>query len=77
MISHQKRLLRRLTLFVASLLCTVLFASLPSFWQSATAASHSNSVETVQQFDAKAELAPFSNPAFDEVAASHLEPNFY
>ncbi|MBD1804565.1 hypothetical protein H6F98_03635 [Microcoleus sp. FACHB-SPT15] len=76
MISLKRRPLRRVAWFVAGLLCTLLFA-LPSVWQPATAISSSNRVETVKHFDTKAKLAAWSNRAFEEFAASHLEPNFY
>jgi hypothetical protein len=76
MISLKRRPLRRVAWFVAGLLCTLLFA-VPSVWQPATAVSSSNHVETVRQFDTNGELRTWSNPAFEEVAASHLEPNFF
>jgi hypothetical protein len=53
-----------------------LFA-VPSVWKPATAVSSSNRVETVKPSATKAELVTWSNPAFEEVAASHLEPNFF
>jgi hypothetical protein len=75
----QRRPWRWVPWFIAGLLSTVLFVSLPSLWQSATAAMNGNTIETtaLQQFDVKPELASSLNPDFDEVAASHLEPNFY
>lgn len=73
----QRRPLRRVAWFVAALLCTVLFAAVPSFWQSVSAVSSNNSVETLQRFDRQSELASLPNPGFEEFAASHLEPNFY
>ncbi|NEQ22883.1 MAG: hypothetical protein F6K28_27770 [Microcoleus sp. SIO2G3] len=76
MISLKRRPLRRVAWFIAGLFCTLLFA-LPSVLQPATAVSSSNRVETVRQFDTNGELKTWSNRAFDEVAASHLEPNFY
>ena len=77
MISLKRRPLRRVAWFVAGLLCTLLFANLPSVWQPATAVNNGNRVETVKPFDTKAKLAAWSNRAFEEFAASHLEPNFY
>jgi len=76
MISLKRRPLRRVAWFVAGLLCTLLFA-VPSVWQPATAVNNGNRVETVKHSATKAELVTWSNPAFEEVAASHLEPNFY
>jgi len=77
MISLKRRPLRRVAWFVAGLLCTVLFANLPSVWQPATAISSGNRIETIKHSATNGELAALRNPAFDEVAASHLEPNFY
>ncbi|MBW4546406.1 MAG: hypothetical protein KME25_18455 [Symplocastrum torsivum CPER-KK1] len=75
--SLKRRPLRRVAWFVAGLLCTVLFANLPSVLQPVTAVNNGNRVETVKHFDTNVKLAAWSNPAFEEVAASHLEPNFY
>lgn len=74
-----KRPLRWLPWFIAGLFSTLLFVGLPSLWQSASATFGGNGVETTasQQFDATPELASYPNRGFDEVAASHLEPNFY
>lgn len=77
MISLQRKPWHRVAWFVVGLLSTLLLAGLPSLWQPATAASRGNQVEIVQHFDKSAELVARINPAFEEVAASHLEPNFY
>jgi hypothetical protein len=76
MISLKRRPLRRVAWFIAGLFCTLLFA-VPSLWQPATAVSSGNSIETVKHSATNTELVTWSNPAFDEVAASHLEPNFF
>jgi len=65
MILLQKKFSRLFALFVAGLLCTFLFSTVSS-----TAASNSNAVVTVANHN-------FVAPSFEQVAASHLEPNFY
>lgn len=75
----QKRPWRWVPWFIVGLLTTVLFVSLPSLWQPTSAMMSGNGIETtaLEQFDANPESASSLNPAFEEVAASHLEPNFY
>jgi len=75
----QKKPWRWVACFIVSLLCTVLFASLPSLWQSASATSNGNSFESPAfgPVDANQTQVYSLNSSFEEVAASHLEPNFY
>lgn len=71
MTQSHRRHLQRFAWFIAGLLCTVLFSfALPSIWQPVTAAS-GNTVNLTTQ------STSFVAPSFAEVAASHLEPNFY
>lgn len=72
MMQLRKRFSRQLAWFVAGLVCTFLFSVVSSISQSATAAGDGNAVN----FSA-AQPSTFVAPSFEEVAASHLEPNFY
>ncbi|HBB34973.1 MAG TPA: hypothetical protein DDZ80_05360 [Cyanobacteria bacterium UBA8803] len=76
MISIPRSALLLLAWFIAGLIGTVLLAAIPSLNETA-AAINSNRLEIVQPFTPNTELASSFNPAFEEVAASHLEPNFF
>ena len=74
MIQLRKRHSRQFGWFIAGLLCTFLFSFVvPSIEQPVTAASDVNAVERFMT----SHHTSFIVPAFEEVAASHLEPNFY
>lgn len=74
MIRLHGRNLRRLALFLTSLLCTVLFSfALPSIWQPVNAASDDNAVNSSATYQSRS----FVSRSFEQVRASHLEPNFY
>ena len=66
-----KRFSRQLAWFVAGLLSTFLFSVVSSIFQPAIAAADSNAVNFLRN------VSTFVAPSFEEVAASHLEPNFY
>lgn len=68
---------RRLAWFVAGLLCAVLLAAMPNQQQSVTAATPSDRVNTKAVQLQQSQSAPNVNYGFAEMAASHLEPNFY
>lgn len=74
----QKKPWRWLPWFIAGLF-GILLVSLPSLWQptTVTLSGSSNQAAALQQLDVHSEVTSYLNPAFEEVAASHLEPNFY
>jgi hypothetical protein len=74
----QKRPWRWLRWLIAGLLSAVVFASLPSIWQSASATTNSNQVApALQQMDVNpTQLAPLQS-TFVDIVATHQEPNFY
>lgn len=68
-----------LACFFVSLLFTVLLSVVPSIWQFGTATSNGNSFEVTSlgEFDTNSTQTNTLTSSFEEVAASHLEPNFY
>ena len=72
MMQLRKKFSRQLAWFFAGLLCTFLFSVVSSSSQPAIAGGDGNAVNFLET-----QSSTFLPPSFEEVAASHLEPNFY
>lgn len=79
MILFQRSPWSYLACFLISLLFTVLLSVVPSIWQFGITTTNANNFEStsLRQFDANLTQTDTLTSNFEEVAASHLEPNFY